>query len=237
MSTINTFTDESMRRIAREIFQAEREAMSARILQQVMRFSGGGEIARAGDERVQVVNMTTETIPRYGVMRVYNAVLRAGRIAYEVAKPDGTPQAIYLVNESSPIAADGIGYASWRHDPGRVLCNATVDSPAAGETWGPESGQWWLKKGEPGFTLVGGQEGTGEEATVKAFQPHGRTLIGKPDETISANSAGTIKVYSGVDRTDTGATLEAYTIIELEEDKWVTVEMVDGVFYAFKWEC
>jgi hypothetical protein len=187
--------------------------------------------------------MTTETIPRYGVMRVYNAVLRAGRIAYEVAKPDGTPQAIYLVNESSPIVQDGIGYASWRNDPGRVLCNATVDSPAAGETWGPESGQWWLKKGQPGFTIVGGQEGTGEEATVKAFQPHGggsSVHLGKTDAAIAKGASGTVSRYTGSSGTETD-TGENDTVknrfANVATGRWVAYTAIDGVYYLISAEC
>lgn len=63
------------------------------------------------------------------------------------------------------------------------------------------------------------------------------TLIGKPDSNISANASGTISIYKGSDRTDSGINVTAYTIVALTATKWVTVEDVDGYYYAFKWEC
>jgi len=63
------------------------------------------------------------------------------------------------------------------------------------------------------------------------------TLIGKPDSGISANASGTISIYKGVDRTDSGNNVTAYTTVALTSGKWVTVEDVEGYYYAFKWEC
>lgn len=63
------------------------------------------------------------------------------------------------------------------------------------------------------------------------------TMIGKPDSAISANTSGTISIYTGSSRTDSTLNVTAYTIVALSSGKWVTVEDVEGYYYAFKWEC
>lgn len=63
------------------------------------------------------------------------------------------------------------------------------------------------------------------------------TLIGKVDSNIAANTSDAISIHKGSDRTDTTYNVTAYTTVALTAAKWVTVEEIEGTWYAFKWEC
>jgi hypothetical protein len=118
----------------------------------------------AGTDGVSFFNDSGETIPANAVMRVTGptAVDETGQY-YSVAKPNSTYTPLYLVNRALPIpygmGDDSFGIGDWLMDPhasGRVLVDNSVSTPAYGETWGPETGSWKLKKGNNGFKIVGG---------------------------------------------------------------------------------
>jgi hypothetical protein len=64
-----------------------------------------------------------------------------------------------------------------------------------------------------------------------------RMQLCKPDQDIAAGDTDTVSIFSGFDRTDTSRNVEAYAIVAVEEDKWCSLEFIDGVYYVFKIEC
>lgn len=102
-----------------------------------------------------------------------------------------------------------------------------------------KEGQYNLESAASGSVeILYKPSGTGElQCAVLLGMGSQGMLLGKPDSGISAGASGTISIYSGVDHADTGENLTAYAIIALTAGKWVGVELIDGVYHAFKIEC
>lgn len=111
---------------------------------------------------VRVQNAAQEVIPPYAVMRITGGTSIDGEIVYTVAKPNATKQRWYLVNGMFQIANSSTaeGVATFLTNGGFVLYDTGDGTPANGETWGAENGQWSLAKGKPGFTMLAGNQGT-----------------------------------------------------------------------------
>lgn len=156
---------------------------------------------------VQFVNNASETAPAYGVMRV-TGVNSAGRV--EVAKPNTTLQRLYLVNGHKDVAAGKTGKGTWLTEFGHgkqfkyVLYNTSSGTPAYGECWGPKNGQWSLEKYRYGFTIIGGNTGTGSEARTVCLQQLVNEFRGVTDSSVAKDATGTVSIYDGnkVDTTD-----------------------------------
>ena len=65
--------------------------------------------------------------------------------------------------------------------------------------------------------------------------------LGKPDDDISKGSTGTVSLYAGTDKgseTDTTNDVEAYNRFgDIEADKWVFVEFINGGWEIYQGEC
>lgn len=232
MSRINTFTEESIRRVARETYAAERDALrSLFFLPPVL------------PERPKWVafrNTSGEEIPAYGVMRVTGAELKAGLPLITVAKPSTAFQRLYLVNGPTRVGseAQARGVGTWLTDDlgGYVLYES--GTPAYGESWGPKAGQWSLAKWRYGFTIVGGLAGTGAGIRVVAKQEPVNAFIGVTDSSVSKGSTGTISIYDGndADTSDNMASV-ANRYADVGSGKKVDVSWRGGKWYMTAAEC
>lgn len=119
---------------------------------------------------VRFINNSGESIPAWGVMRITGATVESsGARLLTVAKPNTTLQRYYLVNSGDTCASSSTGVGTFLHHAGTVLYD-TANTPAYGETWGPQSATWTIKKGNTGFVILGGNTGTGATSRTIAIQ-------------------------------------------------------------------
>lgn len=187
MSRINVFTEESMRRVARETFQREREAVGT--------FFGAPVVQPDRPKLIKFRNTSGEEIPAYGVMRVTGAERRQGLPVVTVAKPSTTFQRLYLVNGPQRVGSStsSYGYGTYLDESDFVLYDS--GTPAYGESWGPKASQWSLTKWRYGFTIVGAVDSTGLK--VVAIQHQVNVVYGQTNGTHTKGSSSTIDLYDG----------------------------------------
>lgn len=229
-SRINSFTDESIRRIAYAVFAEERDALRSLFAAQVVQ-----------PDRPKLVafrNTSGEEIPAYGVMRVTGAEVKAGLPIITVAKPSTTFQRLYLVNGPLRVGSDtnARGVGTWLYEAGYVLYES--GTPAVGESWGPKASQWSLAKWRYGFTIQGATAGSGATARVLAKQAEVNAFIGVTDAAIAKGSSGTVSIYDGnsADTSDNMASvLNRYAAVAIT--KKVDVSWRGGTWCLTAAEC
>lgn len=201
MTRINTFSTDSMRKIARETFREERES------RQLRQFPV--QIQEWQNRKVAFRNTSGEAIPPYGCMRVTGAELRAGLPLITVAKPDTTFHRLYLVNGPLRVGSDSNarGVGTWLEEAGYVLYES--GTPAVDESWGPKASQWSLAKWRYGFTIVGATTGSGATARVLAKQEQVGEVYGLTAAAIALDTSGTINLYDGNNAIITSTTITA----------------------------
>lgn len=131
-------------------------------------------------------NVSGETIPGYGVIRITAVTVTDGIVLLSGDKPSTTFAKEYAVNCAADCAADSWGSC---YRSGDVLASYDTGTPANGEGWGPKPGQWTLSKGYPGFIVHGIVDATnkillGSGGTIT-------TLLGKASGAITARSGTT----------------------------------------------
>lgn len=168
--------------------------------------------------RIPFRNTSAETIPAYAVMRVTDAIVVDDIKVFTVAKPNTSLGRLYLINGPKEVpqysagVEPGSGHGSFLWHASDVLYD-TAATPAYGESWGPQDGTWTLKKWRYGFTIKGGNTGSGATAKTIAVQHFVNEVRGKTSGTISADGGtGTVNVYDGDGTIVTGTTITATNI-------------------------
>lgn len=162
---------------------------------------GGGFLPPGG--RIRFKNESSEQVPTGGVMRITGADSTQGGFL-KIAKPNATFQRLYLVNIGDAINAGKFGEGSYLTSPDfsfekNLVLYDTGNTPAYGESWGPQDGTWTIKKYRYGFTIQGGNTGTGAASRTIAIQQVVNEFWGQTDAAISKGSSGTVSVYDGND--------------------------------------
>lgn len=103
-----------------------------------------------------VQNDTSEAVPAFAAMRVTGEQADG---AFTVDKPNRDGQTDLLFNGPLDIPA-GLAGQGYRELPASALYEPGDGAPAAGEVWGAQAGNWRLRKGRPGFVVLGGADGT-----------------------------------------------------------------------------
>lgn len=122
------------------------------------RDDGGGSVnwvcdsESGGPRLVRVVNNSSATIPAWGVLGSVGT--DADDITYLTTLPTDDSQMAVLLNGPNPLPAHGCGSAT-RDFPALSLYETGDGSPAIGDLWGPEAGSARLRRGYPGFIIVG----------------------------------------------------------------------------------
>lgn len=111
-------------------------------------------------------NDAGETIPPFACMRVTGATTANGQRVYTVAKPNGSGT-VHMINGPTQVTVAQLYGAGSLETPATVLYNTSSGTPAHGETWGPKGGQWSLEKGYAGYTIIGGNLGSGSTARTE----------------------------------------------------------------------
>ena len=177
----------------------------------------------------------TAACPAYGVMRITAVSLNSSNWPrFTTAQPNTTFCRFYLVN--GPVAAvdggDGFYYGcgTFLHDGGHVLYD-TANTPAFGESWGPQNGAWTITKNRWGFDIFGGTAGSGSTSRVVAKQYVVNHILGKTASAHAKGASGTINLYAGVlgSETSISMTVTAWNrYVALGSGKWAECSWVNG---------
>jgi hypothetical protein len=153
--------------------------------------------------RIRFKNESSETVPTGGVMRITGGDATGGGFL-KTAKPNATLQRLYLINIGDAIPPNKFGDGSYLTSLGsdfeeNLVLYDTGNTPAYGESWGPQDGTWTLKKYRYGFTIMGGNTGTGAASRTIVVQHVVNEFWGQTDGVINKGSTGTVSVYDGND--------------------------------------
>lgn len=181
------------------------------------------------------------TVPAYGVCQVAEPVTLDGVQIFPVTRPTTTFKRLYLVNGPDDVIDDGYGWGTWLWHADWVLYD-DANTPALGESWGPQDGSFELKKYMHGFTIWGNPSG-GSTDLVMAQQwwVNGEILV-KNDSgsAIAANASGTFKIFTGAagSEADSGMTITAYnkTSVSFANGKFGAAAWIHGAYYAVPWQ-
>jgi hypothetical protein len=203
---------------------------------------GGGPRSDRGGWRpgglIPFLNSTQETVPRYGVMRIVPN--DPGDMFIKIAKPTTSFAGLYLVNALYDVGPEKMGFGSfltsesfnWRNQ--FALYNDAA-TPAVGESWGAVSDSWMLHRNGPGFYILGGRTGSGDNARVAAIQYDVTRILGKTDSTVTGGSTVTVSVWGGTSgsETDSGLEVTGCRLLRgfIPASTFVYVEFINGQPY------
>lgn len=166
---------------------------------QVNRLSSGVRRHETGSFRdvrqVRFRNDYSGEAPAYGVLRVTGAEVLQGINTIKVDRPDSSFARLYLVNGPNPVQSGKFGWGTWLWHADWVLYD-DADTPAFGESWGPQNASFKLKKWRYGFTIWGAPTGSDTDR-VLASQSWVNHFYGQTDAAINKGSSGTVSVYDG----------------------------------------
>jgi hypothetical protein len=135
------------------------------------------------------------TIPAYGCVRITGVTSSDDVQVFTVSRPDTSFARLYLVNGPEDVAEDAFGWGTFLWHADWVLYD-DANTPAFGESWGPQNGSFELAKWRYGFTIWGAPTG-GTTDRVMASQDWVNHFYGQTDAAITKGSSGTISVYDG----------------------------------------
>lgn len=188
--------------------------------------------------RIPFVNDYAGTIPAYGVLRVTELVESDGVKIFEANRPDTSFNRLYLVNGPEDVAEDGFGWGTWLWHADEVLYD-DANTPAMGESWGPQNASFELAKWRYGFTIWGLPTG-GTTDRVMASQEWVNQFLCKSNEEFTANGdTGAVSVYDG-NGADTSIDVSGCvnrTGLVWDSGTWGKATWLGGKWYVEMWEC
>lgn len=193
---------------------------------------------------ISCYNLSSETIPAYGVARVVSGGLFGDdrtRIL-SIDKPSSDFAKQYVVNGPEAIEAGKWGMC---YTGGMVLVLYGSGTPAQGEGYGPTPDQWYLTKNYPSILDCHGVAKSGETTMLGFLHPVGK-IIGKLAGALSEGGSATVNVWSGAGNSEaviSSLTLTAFDWLlesgadDIASGKKVVVEWINGVPYVTAAEC
>jgi hypothetical protein len=187
--------------------------------------------------KVPFRNDNSGTVPAYGLMRVTGMATVEGKTLFTIDKPNTSFNRLYLVNGPTEVLTGKRSWGYWLWHADYVLYD-TGNTPADGESWGPQDNTWTLKKYRYGFTIMGGNTGTGAASRTIAVQHEVLAFTGKTDASHAKSATGTISVYDGND-VDTSINVASVKnkYADLDSGKWVDVSWRGGNWELTAGEC
>lgn len=175
------------------------------------------------------------TASAYACMRVTGITTVNNRPVVTIAKPDTSFNRLYLVNGDKDVENGKYGWGTWLWHSDYVLYD-NASTPAVGEEWGPQDGQWTIKKWRYGFTIMGGNVTSPVRTT--AVQHFVNSFWGQTDGTLTKGSTATVSVYDGNDA-DTSVNVASVKnkFATVASSKKVGVYWWGGSWYAIAAEC
>lgn len=118
--------------------------------------------------KIPFKNVDSTAAPPCAVLEVTGAVIEEGVAFLTCRQPGSTLGIEYAINSSVRVDADGKGIC---YRQGDVAVAFDSGAPAAGESWGPRSGQWTASRGYPAFATVHAVRSTGAKIMHAALHP------------------------------------------------------------------
>lgn len=160
-------------------------------------------------QKLLAKNASGSDAPAGAILKFTGVVIVKNKVVLTFAQPNDTLQPVYGI--ATEAIADGKIGAYKVLDPCRAYYLDSDGTPTFGESWGPHSGQWYLRKGRPGFEILGNHDGTSVEARVTVLPTTGRLVAGKLDAVLTAAGTATVSIWGGTpgSETDTGLNITA----------------------------
>lgn len=226
------------------------EEQYARLADMLRAYEGGSlwppaQRGRKPDERqlakIRFRNDNSGTVPAWGVMRITGASTTTGGSWFATTnQPNTTLNRYYLVNSGREVETGKFGWGTYLWHSNYVLYD-TGNTPAYGETWGPQNGTWTIKKNNWGFNIVGGNTGSGSSSRTLAVQHVVNHLLGKTNASHAKSASGTVNLYTGTLGSETqvtSMTVTAYNrFAAVSSGKWVHCSWVNGGWDLSAAEC
>lgn len=187
-------------------------------------------------------NDAGSTAPAGGILRITGYNNDAEEPFFTVGRPNAFgSQYFHAVNDDLDVPDGSSGYCCL----GQIvpaLYDSADGTPAFGESWGPQSGTWKLKKNVGGFRILSTSSYTagitGEYRCLVAVDPFVR-FRGVTDASIAKGASGTISIYYGTGGTynDTTADMSSVYNDFGDVDSAKNVECVwEGDVAGVKWK-
>jgi hypothetical protein len=151
--------------------------------------------AKADTGPITFRNDSDENVPRYGCMKVTDAILDGSRYVVLIDKPDGTGGP-FLFNGPREVEPEQRG--TCQHGP-VVRAAFSTGTVTAGEVWGPESDWVVTSAGDPALTVYGDVE---DDILLGKVGDVQITKIGKTDASVAPDATVTVSIWR--DGSDTG---------------------------------
>lgn len=236
MAKVWTLTEDAARTLA-----ADHRKLAAKV-ENLRRLAEATKHPTPTPKGVHFHNDSGESIPAYAVMRVtgVNSTYKIPWEVLNVAKPNTTLQRFYLVNGPVACQANGNGLGTYLWDSSFILYD-TGNTPAIGETWGPQDGTWTIKKNRWGFNILGGNTGSGATSRTVAVQHIVNHVLGKTNASHAKSASGTVNLYTGTLGSETqvtSMTVTAYNrFAAVASGKWVHCSWVNSGWDLSAAEC
>jgi hypothetical protein len=169
----------------------------------------------------EFLNNNAAQAPAYGLLRATGvSIVEPGRVVLTVDQPNAFGcQANCFVNGPVPVAAGQYGYCT-RGGPLVALYETSDGTPAFGDSWGPRSGTWKLKKNTGGFFCLGGPTNAGLGLALFVPLPM-LTVRGQVSSDVASGSNGTLTVYTGAFGSETST---SQTIANVQNNSSCTIK-------------
>ena len=157
-------------------------------------------------------NLESETIPAFSVVRAVGFEQpEIGRLALQVRQSNAYgSQYGHYVTGPGDISANGYGLCT--QQPAVCTVDTNDSAPQPGESWGPVSGSYKLRKRSGGFRILGNlNSNVGLALVMPAPLLFVRCVL---DEELTAGSSATGSVLDADG--DTGHSIEVYDQLEME---------------------
>jgi hypothetical protein len=155
----------------------------------------------------------TGDIPAFGVVEITGATwVEPNRTILEISQPSSDSVVPFAINSHKPIASGSYGMVSLA---GPVYClYDNGNSPATGETWGPQSGSFEAKNGNTGLVILGAIDTEKGIVLVDDAGTSGSLWwIGKTTELIASETTGQVQKHDQL----WVATSEYFTVLNPHE--------------------
>lgn len=144
-------------------------------------------------EWVEFYNNSGEEIPPFACIRVSATITRNNRNGFYASKPNTYgAQFSHRFNGPTKVAAGNWGVCTIGPQS-FALYDSADGSPGFGESWGPRSGTWKLKKNTGGFRILGNADTSNTVVWVQPFpmlRVHGQT-----DAAHAKDATGVVSIF------------------------------------------
>lgn len=238
MTTPVTLTPRAFQELKRTIRQEARQELSNRRSLSRVGVRRHEAVWMPSTSHIRLRNDYAGTLPARGVVQIDEPVTYQSQQVFPATQPTTTFKRFYAVVGASDIDEGKYGFGSWLWHADWVLYD-DANTPAVGETWGPQDGSFEIKKYRYGFEIWGNPTG-GTTDLVMAQQQWVNRFLCKSNELITANGdTGAVSVYDG-NQADTSMDVSGCvnrTEFDFASGDWGTAVWFGGNWFVEPWGC